>query len=280
VSGVPVSVVIPTSGRFELLERALKSLLRSTLVPREVIVVADSSLKDPSIHLEILNSKYASSFEKLSCIQSSRASGAAGTRNAGLSLVSNEFVAFLDDDDEFLPHKLSRQVSAMQESGSVFCFSDYLRVSSSSSTYADCSPKSRYKGDLAREIAFDDCRIATPTVMLRMSFIEKLNPLFPEQMVMREDNFAWLKIALNKGFSFVHIADALAQVNLEKHSIQRPNAPTKRQEVSIFAPEERLIYALARSNGLKRSVFFWPWAILVRLTARAIERLSRNRDQF
>lgn len=273
MSAVPVSVVIPTSGRFELLDRALQSLLYSTLVPREVIVVADSSLKDPSAYLENLNSKFASSFEKLSCIQSSRASGAAGTRNAGLSLVSNEFVAFLDDDDEFLPEKLSAQISAMQKSGAVFSFSDYYRASDSSLTYADCKPKSKYKGDLAREIAFDDCRIATPTVVLRMSFIEQLMPLFPEEMALREDNFAWLKIALNEGYSFVHISDALVKVNLEKHSIQRSEASRK---ALIFSPEERIIHALARSNGLRRSVFFWPWAIFIRLTLRGLGVFSKS----
>jgi glycosyltransferase involved in cell wall biosynthesis len=271
MSAVPVSVVIPTSGRFELLERALNSLLQSTLVPREVIVVADSSLKDPTAYLENLKSKFGSSFEKLSCIQSSRASGAAGTRNAGLSLVSNEFVAFLDDDDEFLPEKLSTQISAMQKSGAVFCFSDYYRVSDSSTTYADCKPKSKYKGSVAREIAFDDCRIATPTVVLRMSFIENLIPLFPEGMDTREDNYAWLKVLTKPGSLFVHLSQGLTKVNLSRDSVQRSGGHT-RGNIVVMSREELEILRLANGSGLRTPFLYHPTRLLIRVSVLILSK--------
>jgi glycosyltransferase involved in cell wall biosynthesis len=265
VSPSGVSVVIPTSGRFDLLGRAIESLLQSTLVPREVIVVADSSLKDPSIHLEMLMSKFGGSFEKLSCIQSSRASGAAGTRNAGLSLVSSEFVAFLDDDDEFLPEKLSQQISVMQETGTAFSFSDYYRVSDSSSTYANCQPKSKYKGSLAREIAFDDCRIATPTVVIRMSFLKSKDVLFPEDMHLREDNYSWLKLAATPGFTFNHIPNALTYVYVSNFSIQRPSKSKLKRGWSLFTAEELRIYELARNMGVEAPPCFKIRRLILRI---------------
>ena len=275
MSVVPVSVVIPTSGRFDLLERALNSLVQSTLVPREVIIVADSSLENPNEYLESLKSQFGQSFEKLICIQSFRASGAAGTRNAGMSLVSNEFVAFLDDDDEFLPEKLKIQVSAMQESGAIFSFSDYIRVSDSLSTYADCRPKQRYKGNLAREIAFDDCRIATPTVVLRMSFVEQLMPLFPEEMALREDNYAWLRILLKPGAISVHLPEALSQVNLAESSVQRP-AEGPKISSGFVTSEARSIISLAKRSGLRAPFLHLPIRLLVTFSLFTLDKLLKK----
>lgn len=250
-----VSVVIPTSGRIHALKRALDSLLRSDLVPSEVIVVADSSLPANWIYLQQLIEEYGKSFKEFVCTHSTRASGAAATRNEGLSLASHEFVAFLDDDDEFLPGKLGSQIEAMKESGAVFSFSDYYQVSESESSYLNCKPKKRYRGDLAREIAFDDCRIATPTVVVRRSFIQKLFPLFPEAMKFHEDHFTWLRISLTPGFKFLHISEALVRVNLLGGSVQRQSARRSGVPAPLISIHEREMHRLAKANGVNPPIF-------------------------
>jgi glycosyltransferase involved in cell wall biosynthesis len=246
-----VSVIIPTSGRFELLPRALESLVNSQLKPAEVIIVTDSSIREAEQELESIRSAYSHRLENMVFIHSSGPSGAAATRNAGLQFVSSDYVAFLDDDDEFLPEKLTIQLQEMIATESVFSFSDYFRVSPSETTYADCSPKPKHNGDLAREISFDSCRIATPTVVVSSKILTQLAPLFPEDMTLREDNYAWLRIALTNNFRYVHISQALAKVNLEGASLQRPDDVKKIKPTPLITKEERKILSLARSGGLR-----------------------------
>ncbi len=105
-----VSVVIPTRGRPRLLARAIRSVLNQTLQDFEIVVVLDGSdpetteivhgFGDPRIHLLTLTTR----------------AGGAAARNAGVNGSSGDWIAFLDDDDEFLPRKLELLVSAASRS--------------------------------------------------------------------------------------------------------------------------------------------------------------------
>lgn len=108
-----VSVVIPTLRRPRLVLRALNSVLGQTLRQIEVIVVVDgpdeetvaalSAVHDPRLHI-VVNS------ESLT---------AAGARNAGVSHAKGDWIAFLDDDDEWLSDKLEQQLALARDRGAV-----------------------------------------------------------------------------------------------------------------------------------------------------------------
>lgn len=246
---LPVSVIIPSSGRVEELTRAIYSMI-SIAPPREVIIATDSALTSSTALKKRITDEFAGRFESFICVQSQGRSGPASTRNSALKYASSMFVAFLDDDDEFLPHKLNLQIDAMRKTGAIFSFSDYLRVGDVSQ-YMNCKPKSKkFKGNLARELAFDDCRIATPTVVLRTSFVRNLMPLFPEHLALREDNHAWLRVATTPGFSFIHIGEALVRVHVTGDSVQR-GAKRAIPKTPIWPKEELEILKLAKAQGLR-----------------------------
>jgi glycosyltransferase involved in cell wall biosynthesis len=102
-----VSVVVPTRDRPELLRRAVEAVLDQGY-PGEVecIVVFDQS--EPS---EIAVT--APPARSLQVVRNHRAPGLAGARNSGVLAADGELVAFCDDDDEWLPGKLARQVGAL-----------------------------------------------------------------------------------------------------------------------------------------------------------------------
>jgi glycosyltransferase involved in cell wall biosynthesis len=250
--------------------------VNSQLKPAEVIVITDSSIREPEKDLEFIRSAFTHRLENLIFIHSSGPSGAAATRNAGLKFVSSDYVAFLDDDDEFLPEKLTIQIGEMVATESVFSFSDYLRVSPSEITYAHCPPKPKYKGDLAREISFDSCRIATPTVVVSSNILAQLAPLFPEDMTLREDNYAWLRIALTNNFRFVHIGQALAKVNLDGASIQRPDDVKKMKPTPLVTKEEKRILSLARAGGLRTPFMHTLRISVFRALVLAVQAVRRR----
>ena len=108
-----VSVIIPTRNRPQLLiERALRSALAQTLQDIEVIVVVDGP--DPAT-LQALEQLNDPRLRVLALPQNVRASRA---RNAGVQAARGEWIALLDDDDEWHPRKLERQLEAARRSGS------------------------------------------------------------------------------------------------------------------------------------------------------------------
>ncbi len=94
------TVVIPTYNRSELVKDAISSALEQTFESFEVIVVDDHSTDNTK--------NVVASFQdfRIKYIVNDRTKGGAGTRNAGIFRAKGDWVAFLDDDDVWLPEKL------------------------------------------------------------------------------------------------------------------------------------------------------------------------------
>jgi glycosyltransferase involved in cell wall biosynthesis len=95
---LPVSVLIPAFNRARLLERALRSVYaQEPRQPAQVIVVDDASTDDTAEVAEAFGAQL---------IRHGRNLGPAATYETGLRAVRHDWVALLDDDDEWLPHHL------------------------------------------------------------------------------------------------------------------------------------------------------------------------------
>ena len=104
-----VSVVIATRDRPRLVREAIDAVFAQDLpADIEVIVVADQSTPDTSL----VRSEPG---RTVRVIENIRTPGLAGARNTGIEAATGEFVAFCDDDDLWLPTKLTRQVAALRE---------------------------------------------------------------------------------------------------------------------------------------------------------------------
>lgn len=103
-----VSVVIPTLNRPEVVRRAVESVQAQTYQNFEIIVVIDGH--DPATEASL-----ASLHEpRLKVISHGKNKGPGAARNTGVQNAVGQWVAFLDDDDEWLPRKLELQVAAAQ----------------------------------------------------------------------------------------------------------------------------------------------------------------------
>jgi glycosyltransferase involved in cell wall biosynthesis len=103
MSAPTVSVIIPAYRAAGTIARALDSVLAQTAPPAEVFVVDDGSPDD-------LAAVVAAYGERVTLVRKPNG-GAASARNLGLDLARGEFVAFLDADDYWEPHKLERQLA-------------------------------------------------------------------------------------------------------------------------------------------------------------------------
>lgn len=108
-----VTAIIPTFRRPALLERSVGSVLAQDYRPLELIVVDDSSGDStPEMLAGFATLAQAAGVEYRWCTVPNGGPGPA--RNHAMKLAQGDYFAFLDDDDAWLPGKITRQVAAMQ----------------------------------------------------------------------------------------------------------------------------------------------------------------------
>lgn len=104
-----ISVVLPTIGRPQLLARALRSIFSQTHQPAEIVVVVDGRHDDAIEALKSFDDP------RLRIVQLDQNVGCSSARNAGVEHSSGQWIAFLDDDDEWLPDKLAVQIQIARD---------------------------------------------------------------------------------------------------------------------------------------------------------------------
>ena len=100
-----VSVVIPTLGRPSL-QRAVQSVLAQTVPVREIIVVADTA-----------GPVTVPDDNRITLLHNTVGHGPGISRRVGIDAASGSVIALLDDDDEWQPTKLERQLAAVARAG-------------------------------------------------------------------------------------------------------------------------------------------------------------------
>ena len=103
-----VSVVITTHARPEMLHRAIESAVSQGRFVREVIVCEDG---DDHRTMTVIN-RWKARDSRIRHVQvNSKSRGPALGRNMGILHSVSDWVGFLDDDDEWLPHKIESQLA-------------------------------------------------------------------------------------------------------------------------------------------------------------------------
>ncbi|AFZ35840.1 glycosyl transferase family 2 [Stanieria cyanosphaera PCC 7437] len=104
---IKISVIIPAYNGDRYIGKAIDSVLQQSYRDYEIIVVDDGSSDRTS---QIVQS-YGSKVRYIS----QQNQGVAAARNQGLEVAQGEYIAFLDQDDFFLPNKLASQVALLEQ---------------------------------------------------------------------------------------------------------------------------------------------------------------------
>lgn len=99
-----VSVVIPTYNGSKTIQRAIQSALNQTHSNIEIIVVDDCSTDNTSEVVKNIKS------EKIILIRHEVNKNGSAARNTGIRSAEGKYIAFLDDDDEWLEQKVEKQL--------------------------------------------------------------------------------------------------------------------------------------------------------------------------
>jgi glycosyltransferase involved in cell wall biosynthesis len=266
-----ISVVIPVRGKIELLLRALNSCIVQTKLPREIILVDDST---DSFEKEEI-SRIANEFRyHLNCAQiniifvflQSNGTGAASARNIGIKQSSGEYVAFLDADDYFLPDKIKQQFEAMKSKDADFSHTNYISMKNGlEPNLVDSSFNNGLNQD--KIISFRGCSIATPTVMVRGSIAREIGEVFPVGIVVGEDQIGWVRIAHFSKKPFLHIGYSLTIVYIDQNS-------SSRSDINISAANDYLT-SNASKMGILKPKFYQYGGV-----ARTLRKIFPRRGKF
>jgi glycosyltransferase involved in cell wall biosynthesis len=186
-----VSTIIPTllPERFETLCKAVCSVLDQTYPHVEVIVVADGP---QATHVEKLSEKFPS--KRLRIVHQDKQKGPGASRNAGARVSQGDYLAFLDDDDEWLPRKLEVQMEQIaKHPHAALVFSDAHVVK-------DGAPSTLFVGNmlegpptLEKLCAWDF--IPCLTVLIKREVFSTLGGFDPSPEVAGLDDWdLWLKV--------------------------------------------------------------------------------------
>jgi len=103
-----VSCIITTHNRSKLLQRAIDSVLKQEYTNIELIIVDDNSSDDTADVVAQFKD------DRITYLRNKENLGLSAARNIGVKSSSGKFIAFLDDDDEWYPHKTSKQMEAFR----------------------------------------------------------------------------------------------------------------------------------------------------------------------
>jgi glycosyltransferase involved in cell wall biosynthesis len=199
-----VSVILPTYNRASMLPRAISSALNYSNI--ELIVIDDCSsdetetvvrsFEDPRIIYERLEKN----------------SGGSAARNFGIEISLGEFIAFLDDDDEWLPEKLSRQLAVFENGSSNLGLVYTGIIYWQNGSVGRNIPK--HKGMIYNLQLREDHILSTSTWLVRKScFEDDRVKLFDERLPARQDYDMSLRILRLYAVDFC--AECLVRVYLD-----------------------------------------------------------------
>ena len=189
-----ISVIIPTYNRCDLLKRAINSVIKQTITPKEIIIV-DNGSTDQTYQM------VSSLFPEINYfIEKKR--GVSAARNKGILESKSKWIAFLDSDDAWKPTKLEKQMEY-----SVFNQDKYRIIHTDENWYRNKKflnqlKKHKKSGGNIFKNSLQLCCISPSSVVLKKKIFDDYG-LFDEKLEVCEDYDMWIRITSKEEVGFL-----------------------------------------------------------------------------
>ncbi len=292
-----ISVIIPTFKRPDMLQRAIASVLNQTHQNFEILIVDDN---DPQSIYRKETEKFMKQYineKRIKYIKRAKNGGGCVARNTGIENAKADFIAFLDDDDEFKPNNLEKQLNNLQQNN--------LDVSVCESISVDETGKIVSRKEYCDFDNYNDIMIyhivrmlvGTQTFFIKREWLNKVNG-FSE--IPSGHEFVLMYKLIEKGARVGVVEEPLLKINI--HSQERITASEKKiaGEKNIFHLKKKYFRKLTLQQRQlvryryysilfetywllgKKSLFFYYFvlAFLIRplfMTRRLFKRIRRGK---
>jgi glycosyltransferase involved in cell wall biosynthesis len=241
-----VSVIIPAYNAAAYIADTVNSALAQTYRDLEVIVVDDGSTDGTLKALEPFGDRVR--------VHQQPNGGVAKARNTGVGLAQGAYIAFLDADDLWLPHKLEMQLDG---SDAPMTFTDRFNIGERGELPELQSLVTPMKGgdifvDLMREGNF----ITNTSVMMRRDLFEKMGGFYTG-LNGTEDWDLWIRIAERHQIGF--IAEPLVRYRFHAGGISRNFTKMGRERTMVIARGLALERGLSLDWKTRRQIWSETW---------------------
>lgn len=201
-----VSAIITTYKREPpMVLRALDSVLLQTYREMEVIVVDDSPSDYPKrneVREAVLARQKKSPEVSIRYIAHDRNMGACIARNTGLQAAQGEYIAYLDDDDEWFPEKIEKQVEVIEQSNAALVYCGYMKKNDKTGEIWE--KKTEYlRGNAFKKLLFSNFIGSTSFPLISKQCLNNVGGFDPF-MQSAQDYDVWLRLSELYAIDYVH----------------------------------------------------------------------------
>lgn len=192
-----VSTIVAVYNGAATVDRALSSIFAQTFTDNEIIVVNDGSTDDtPSVL-----SRYGDRIRVIT--QPNR--GLSAARNAGVHASSGVYLAFLDDDDEWMPEKLARCVAVLEEDPvSVLAYTRGLKVDLQGRDVGSLDGRTEdFESPTLKQLLERPWNVVPSQFMVRRDVFERCGGFHEQFVTACEDRYFLLMVREHGPFRFV-----------------------------------------------------------------------------
>lgn len=212
-----VSIVIPTYSRNDTLIRAISSALNQTHTNIEILVIDDNPVDSKWRESTALLMEAYKEDSKIRYIQHEKNLGGSGARNTGILEARGEYIAFLDDDDEYLPTNVEKKLQVFLESNHeklalVYGYCEY--VDKGKVVYTE---KKYFHGNCIFDAIERNCIAATSQWMIKKEAAIEAGffPIVPS----KQDSQMMLRL-LGKGYEIQCVPEVLSRYYMDFETTQ------------------------------------------------------------
>lgn len=179
-----VSCIIPSYKRADMLKRAINSVLAQTYKNIEILVVDDNIPGDEySLQLKEILKEFG---KHVTLVTQEKHINGAVARNVGVKFSHGEYIAFLDDDDEWLPNKIERQVRVLEANSHIDGVAGGATEWKDGKEISTLNTSSISEDNLQLKVLLRKVRFATTTFICRKSAYDEIGG-FNEKLIRSQD---------------------------------------------------------------------------------------------
>lgn len=238
-----VSVIIPTYNRAEFLKSAIESVLGQTYMDFELLISDDASTDNTEQVVESFSDK------RIRFTKNEINKGVIHIRNKAVTNSTGEYIAFLDDDDEWMPEKLEKQINIIEgrphSLGAVYTGAHSIDTKLGK-VVKITTPK--YRGNILKELLENNI-IITSSIVVKKRCFEKVG-LFDPEYRSASDFDMWIRLA--EEYDFNYVKDSLVRYHIHPNSISTNYVAVRDGLERLLAKHNKLFSAnnKAYSNHL------------------------------
>ena len=243
ISTDAVSIIMPAFNAAKVIGETIDSIRSQTHSNWNLHVTDDCSSDDT---MDVLR-RYAEDDARVFVHALARNSGAAAARNLSLSKARDRYIAFLDCDDIWMPHKLESQLEFMRDRQVAFSFTQYHlfehEIGDLDTTVDVRTPMSVDYHQLLRK----ECTVGCSTVMLDSHRFDSIRmPLIRTG----QDYALWLSLLRGTDLRAHKLAEPLSAYRIRPGSISRNKFKKALRQFEIYTrieniPLPRALYYMA-----------------------------------